>query len=125
MLRPGKRGILYVVRPEVADPARVAGFPRQDAAAAPGLTRTATAAASERGGRERRCLRCPAGISIDLEGGWVVPTYEFVCEKCNKEFTVILSISEYEQKKAKCPKCQGKKVRRLISSFHTKTSKKS
>jgi len=54
-----------------------------------------------------------------------MPTYEFTCEKCNKSFTVVLSISEYEKKKYQCPKCKGKNLKQLISSFQTVTSKKS
>ena len=54
-----------------------------------------------------------------------MPTYEFVCEKCNKTFTLTVAISDYEKKKMKCPKCGGKKVKQLISSFQTVTSKKS
>lgn len=54
-----------------------------------------------------------------------MPTYEFVCEKCNKTFTLTMRISEYEKKKIHCPKCKGKKTKQLISSFQTVTSKKS
>ena len=54
-----------------------------------------------------------------------MPTYEFVCEKCKKDFTLIMSISEYEKKKSQCPKCKGTKVKQLISSFQTVTSRKS
>ncbi|MGW8325797.1 MAG: FmdB family zinc ribbon protein, partial [Desulfobacterales bacterium] len=34
-----------------------------------------------------------------------MPTYEFVCEKCKKSFTLMMKISEYEKKKFRCPKC--------------------
>jgi putative FmdB family regulatory protein len=54
-----------------------------------------------------------------------MPTYEFYCEKCKRSFRVVLSISEYEKKKYRCPKCKGKKVRQQRSSFQTITSKKS
>ena len=54
-----------------------------------------------------------------------MPTYEFVCEKCKKRFTLILSISEYEKKKMECPKCKSRKVKQQISSFQAVTSKKS
>ena len=54
-----------------------------------------------------------------------MPTYEFECEKCKKGFSLILSISEYEKKKFRCPKCKGTKVKQLVSSFQTVTSKKS
>jgi putative FmdB family regulatory protein len=53
-----------------------------------------------------------------------MPTYEFVCEKCNKTFTSAMTVAEYE-KKTKCPKCGGKKVKQIVSSFQSVTSKKS
>jgi len=54
-----------------------------------------------------------------------MPTYEFMCKKCNKPFTLILSISEYEKKKTRCPKCKTTRVEQQITSFQTVTSKKS
>ena len=54
-----------------------------------------------------------------------MPTYEFYCEKCDEEFSIILSIRQYEKKKVNCPKCNGKQLKQLISSFQTITSKKS
>ena len=54
-----------------------------------------------------------------------MPTYEFYCEKCKKDFSVILSLSEYENKMYRCPKCQAKKLKQQITSFQAVTSKKS
>jgi putative FmdB family regulatory protein len=54
-----------------------------------------------------------------------MPTYEFKCEKCKKQFDLILTVSEYEKKKIRCPKCKSTRVRQQISSFQTITSKKS
>jgi len=54
-----------------------------------------------------------------------MPTYEYLCPKCNKKFTVILSIKDHDARKAKCPKCGGKQLQQLITSFQTKTSRKS
>lgn len=54
-----------------------------------------------------------------------MPTYEFVCNKCGKPFTVTISLSEYEKKKYACPKCKSKKVTQQIAAFQTVTSKKS
>jgi putative FmdB family regulatory protein len=54
-----------------------------------------------------------------------MPTYEFMCEKCKKPFTLILSITEHEKRKFKCPKCKSSEVKQRISSFQAKTSKKS
>lgn len=54
-----------------------------------------------------------------------MPTYDFICEKCNKPFSLTLKISEYEKKKYPCPKCNSKKVKQQITAFQTITSKKS
>ena len=54
-----------------------------------------------------------------------MPTYDFVCERCNKPFTLTMKISDYEKKKFRCPQCKSRKVKQQISSFQTITSKKS
>ena len=54
-----------------------------------------------------------------------MPTYEFICEKCKKSFTLMMKIAEYEKKKFRCPKCKSKKVKQQVSSFQTITSSKS
>ena len=53
-----------------------------------------------------------------------MPTYDFYCKKCKKDFSIIISISEYEKKKFKCPKCKGKELKQQITSFQTVTSEK-
>lgn len=54
-----------------------------------------------------------------------MPTYDFLCEKCKKAFSLMLKVSEYEKKKYSCPTCKSKKVKQQITSFQTVTSKKS
>jgi putative FmdB family regulatory protein len=54
-----------------------------------------------------------------------MPRYEFFCEDCQKEFEVILTLSEYEKGKVKCPKCDGKHVYQEAAAFFAVTSKKS
>ena len=54
-----------------------------------------------------------------------MPTYEFMCKKCSKPFTLIMKVSEYEKKRIQCPKCKSSKVRQQVTSFETITSKKS
>jgi len=54
-----------------------------------------------------------------------MPTYEYECQDCNKKFSLISSITEHNTTKASCPKCKSKKVKQVISTFITKTSRKS
>jgi putative FmdB family regulatory protein len=57
-----------------------------------------------------------------------MPTYEFLCKKCNKRFERIYSLAEYDRetkRKTKCPKCGSGSVVRQISAVQVKTSKKS
>jgi putative FmdB family regulatory protein len=55
-----------------------------------------------------------------------MPAYEYVCKDCNGEFTVFLSIREYEGKpEMKCPKCDSDNVQRKLTGFFAKTSRKS
>lgn len=54
-----------------------------------------------------------------------MPTYEFVCQKCGKPFLLTLSFSEFDKKDFKCPDCGSNKVEQRITTFQTKTSKKS
>ena len=53
-----------------------------------------------------------------------MPLYEFYCEKCRREVSLTMTISERE-KGAACPKCGSRKMRQLVGTFYSKTSKKS
>lgn len=55
-----------------------------------------------------------------------MPAYEYACLDCNHEFTVFLSLKEFEaQPKIKCPHCQSDNVKKKLSTFTAQTSKKS
>lgn len=54
-----------------------------------------------------------------------MPTYEYLCKKCGKKFTEVMSISEHDKKKVACPKCSSKDVVQAVTSFYANTSKKS
>jgi len=54
-----------------------------------------------------------------------MPTYDYYCEKCKKPFMLVMSISDYEKKKARCPKCKGKRIKQQITAFTAITSSKS
>ncbi|MBM4288905.1 MAG: zinc ribbon domain-containing protein [Deltaproteobacteria bacterium] len=54
-----------------------------------------------------------------------MPTYEFLCQKCGKEFSLIMSIKERDTEKIKCSHCGAEDVTQLLSTVITKTSRKS
>jgi putative FmdB family regulatory protein len=54
-----------------------------------------------------------------------MPQYNFICRACNKEFSKILTISEYEKGQIACPKCESKDVEQRWAAFYAVTSKKS
>lgn len=53
-----------------------------------------------------------------------MPRYEYRCEACNRTLTLRMSITQHEKAHQACPKCGSKKLRQLISSFLTQTSRK-
>jgi len=60
-----------------------------------------------------------------LKGGQIMPTYDYQCRDCKRNFSVKHSIAEYGKAKVDCPKCKSKKVKQQISLFIIKTSRKS
>lgn len=54
-----------------------------------------------------------------------MPTYEFYCEKCKKTYELILTVTDYEKKKYRCPKCKSTKLTQQITAFTAITSSKS
>lgn len=54
-----------------------------------------------------------------------MPLYEYKCLNCGKVFIVALSLSERDRgATVRCPGCDSKDVRQLISSFIAKTGSK-
>jgi len=54
-----------------------------------------------------------------------MPSYDFKCKKCQKRFSIKLTIQELEERRYKCPKCGSKRLDKLVTAFFTQTSKKS
>lgn len=54
-----------------------------------------------------------------------MPTYDFHCEKCGKEFSRTLSFEEFDRRNVRCPGCKSERVRAVVLSVSVKTSKKS
>lgn len=72
--------------------------------------------------------RMPSGAvqaETSINGGEIMPVYEYQCQGCRHQFTVVLSITEHDKLKVECPKCKSKKVEQRLSAFYAKTAKKS
>ncbi len=54
-----------------------------------------------------------------------MPHYEYLCAACGKKFSLVLTITEHDQDKVKCPKCGSTKVEQQWAAFYATTSKKS
>ena len=54
-----------------------------------------------------------------------MPTYDYHCDKCKKNFSLVMSISDHAKGKARCPKCKSKKITQRITAFTAITSSKS
>jgi putative FmdB family regulatory protein len=55
-----------------------------------------------------------------------MPAYEYLCNDCKREFSVFLSIKEFEAKqKIICPHCQSDNTLKKLTPFFAKTSRKS
>jgi putative FmdB family regulatory protein len=72
-----------------------------------------------------RRLPRESNTSPDVERRAAMPLYEYYCEKCHKEFSTTMSMSEHEKTKAACPGCGSRDVRPLMGTIFTQTSKKS
>jgi putative FmdB family regulatory protein len=54
-----------------------------------------------------------------------MPTYDFFCAECKKNFTRVMSLAELEKGGAICPNCKSKKTEQKPSAFFAVTAKKS
>ena len=54
-----------------------------------------------------------------------MPVYEFKCGKCNKRFSLTMSVSDRSGRRIKCPKCASVKVDQQYSAVYAVTSRKS
>jgi putative FmdB family regulatory protein len=53
-----------------------------------------------------------------------MPLYEYVCRKCHKKFSEVLSIKDHDTKKLHCPKCKSADLQKVIEPFFAKTASK-
>ena len=56
---------------------------------------------------------------------YAVPQYEYFCHSCQKAFSRILTLLEYDKGKITCPNCGSKDVEQAVTAFFAVGSKKS
>ena len=54
-----------------------------------------------------------------------MPTYDFICNACEKRFEVFLTFSEYGKKPVQCTYCQSENVRRRMTKVRIAKSDES
>jgi putative FmdB family regulatory protein len=55
-----------------------------------------------------------------------MPSYEYVCRDCKKDFMIFLSLKELEaQPRVICPHCKSDNVEKKLTGFFAKTDRKS
>jgi len=54
-----------------------------------------------------------------------MPTYEYRCHKCKKQFEIFLSYDQYEKASIACPHCGSTDVQRLIGKIRIAKSDES
>ena len=53
-----------------------------------------------------------------------MPLYEYVCRKCRKKFSEVLTSREHDLKKIRCPRCGSAHAEKVIEPFFAKTESK-
>lgn len=74
---------------------------------------------------DEHLIHNPLSLTARCQKEVPMPLYEFYCEKCKKSYTLQLRLAEFEKENYQCPKCKNHKIKKQISTFQTKTSKKS
>jgi putative FmdB family regulatory protein len=54
-----------------------------------------------------------------------MPTYEYVCGKCRRMFSIAMAITEHGRRKPACPRCGSRQARQRFAPFFAVTAKKS
>jgi putative FmdB family regulatory protein len=58
-------------------------------------------------------------------GERAMPLYEYLCEKCKREVTIPMTISQHDKGGAACPECGSTALRPQVGTVFTQTSRKS
>lgn len=54
-----------------------------------------------------------------------MPVYDYICKDRQNSFELVLTLSEHDKEKIRCPKCDSKNVEQDAVAFYAVTSKKS
>ncbi|HNK63250.1 MAG TPA: zinc ribbon domain-containing protein, partial [Anaerolineales bacterium] len=54
-----------------------------------------------------------------------MPTYDFICNSCQKRFDIFMTFSEYGQKTVQCVHCDSEDVRRRMTKVRIAKSTES
>jgi putative FmdB family regulatory protein len=52
-----------------------------------------------------------------------MPTFDYLCTKCQKEFTVTMTVRELQKTTPSCPACGSKELETQMGTAVAKTSK--
>jgi len=69
--------------------------------------------------------RDPVNVTKVRDGEGAMPHYNFLCRACEKKFSKVLTLAEYEKGGVVCPHCKGNDVQQRWATFYAVTSKKS
>lgn len=54
-----------------------------------------------------------------------MPVYDYICKDCHTTFEEVLTLSEHNREKTKCPNCGSENVEQEATAFFAVTERKS
>ncbi len=54
-----------------------------------------------------------------------MPTYNYVCKDCGREFSRVESMAKHRRAREACPACHSRNIERVFMPFYAKTIRKS
>ena len=53
-----------------------------------------------------------------------MPTYEYRCRECKKQFERVESLADHGHGRPQCPQCKSRQVDQVFTAFFAKTARK-
>jgi putative FmdB family regulatory protein len=53
-----------------------------------------------------------------------MPTYEYRCRECKKQFERVEALAEHGHGRPQCPQCKSRQVEQVFTAFFAKTARK-